>query len=1479
MKKCIKIYIILSMIVLGIVGQNSRIFANEDIDQHLVLDVSFEGSVKDNSPYNTPATVVGDVKYVEGIKGKAIHIVNGTLGSKDKTNAIQYIDFGKPDNLKFKTEDYSLSFWLNSEASAGDGAALISNKDFYTGTNTGFAVGLFTNGLRFNFTPAGAKRTDINPVANANVMQEGWHHYVFTVKRNDKIIVYRDGVETNTSDIRSLDTSIDTDYNFVLGASGVFQNGVVDAQFDELKVYKIGLSLDNAKTLYIDGLTHQALNAGKKTSALYKDKPGISAALLGKLDSSITALEGFVEQTKDITKYDEIMVAINAINSAVEELVASTPELPEDGLVLHLDFEDNVKDISGYNHHGTIVNTGGGSITYEEGVVGKGIHIQSPNGSKESSAGGDATEYIKLPESDTLKFLDKSFSIAVWTKFPSIPQGDANALISNKNWFSGSNKGFALGAFPNGLTANITATTGGRFDTSRKSIFDQKWHFTVVNVDREQGTLKFYIDNELQEVKDISKMGGSIDVDNLNWVIGASGTFSNGVSDVYLDEVRFYNRSLTSTEQTDLYQQFSKNNELEEALQTAKQYVVDQEALQQTTPKRIAEANVGFAYIEEEMVGADDTKIIRLMRDLNNIMDRFNQEGDPILSFNTITDTHIDRGKGEVSNLDNYLKDIRWLNPDSKVIMNSGDFTDKGRVSEYQTHYETLSNNAVAGRKYLTALGNHDVRWLCSTTNPESGQDRKVGTCYPGDKDANLWKTRYLEYNQEYMGDDWDGQSVYHKQWVGDYLFLVLNTEKDLKDWAYISQNQLDWLDQSLSETDPNKPVFIALHQILGGTAYYEEGDLVGEQDEQLKAVLRKYPHAILFTGHVHSTVDRANVYHGDWGHMMDMASFSYAYTAGADKRNQISYQVDVYEDKVVIKVRDHASGEWLTNYQKEFWITDPVPRDASDDRYDIDKDLITPSAGSEQPGEPVTNLFDGNESTIWHSKWSGEGTTRDQTWVNMHLDKLTKVAGFRYKPRENGGNGTIIDYDVYISSDNGKTYTKHASGTFPTGGSNWQLSEFEEVKVTDVKIQILTNVGSGIYGSGAELRLLKGKTAELEETLEDLIQEAEEKIESYYTVDSYKELKKVIEVAKLVLDNPTVSSLETAIANIQEKISELVLVPITNLEDSYSTMLGVSMTLSPQPVGGTLTGETNKVKIVASNDEYIVTPLTTGKITLTYRALHGLEKNITITVNPNTKKLSEKIAELEKLDIFIYTPSSTAALTDKISEAKQVVVNANTQEEVDTMLKELEEVFNALQLKANTEKLRNVIDEMQEYQENDYESKTYLAFQKQLEKAQLLMVNENASQSEIDQMILQLSIVKEALITKSTYATLIDLLAQVKQYQATDYTKASFEKLETYIKQAERILNDLGSDTNITEEMVIGITKDIIEAMESLEKVENPVNLDNGTQKPKEIDKVNPTQNSVRSGDPTNTQFLCLVIGLSLITGYHAIQRRKEQQ
>ena len=67
-------------------------------------------------------------------------------------------------------------------------------------------------------------------------------------------------------------------------------------------------------------------------------------------------------------------------------------------------------------------------------------------------------------------------------------------------------------------------------------------------------------------------------------------------------------------------------------------------------------------------------------------------------------------------------------------------------------------------------------------------------------------------------------------------------------------QEDVDWLDRILSNSDPAKPVFITTHAMLEGTewgsnlgAYWAEADR-----GKLRIMLNRHPNAILFSGHLH---------------------------------------------------------------------------------------------------------------------------------------------------------------------------------------------------------------------------------------------------------------------------------------------------------------------------------------------------------------------------------------------------------------------------------------------------------------------------------------------------------------------------------------------------------------------------------------------------------------------------------------------------
>lgn len=251
------------------------------------------------------------------------------------------------------------------------------------------------------------------------------------------------------------------------------------------------------------------------------------------------------------------------------------------------------------------------------------------------------------------------------------------------------------------------------------------------------------------------------------------------------------------------------------------------------------------------------------------------------IEFEVFADVHI-YGATEQGSYDfaNALRNINEAFPDTSAVVNVGDLTQNGTEDQYQAYVDILEQNRGNIPEYMNVLGNHDVRW-----RPGGWQE--------------VYE-RYMRFNDNYRTDTSD--SVYFDEWIGGYHFIFLNTEWETKDKAYFSDEQLQWLDEKLAESEEDgKPVFVFLHQPLSDTHPGGSGaGAVGVQDHQLKEVLRKYPQSLLFTGHIHA----AWASETDYGTMLSVPSFRYSDYTG--------YHVSVYEDRVQLGLYDYLNSEWV---------------------------------------------------------------------------------------------------------------------------------------------------------------------------------------------------------------------------------------------------------------------------------------------------------------------------------------------------------------------------------------------------------------------------------------------------------------------------------------------------------------------------------------------------------------------------------------
>lgn len=114
-----------------------------------------------------------------------------------------------------------------------------------------------------------------------------------------------------------------------------------------------------------------------------------------------------------------------------------------------------------------------------------------------------------------------------------------------------------------------------------------------------------------------------------------------------------------------------------------------------------------------------------------------------------------------------------------------------------------------------------------------------------------------------------------------------------------------------------------------------------------------------------------------------------------------------------------------------------------------------------------ATNAIDGNDSTLWHTKWDLSDKLPQS--VTIKLDRSRNVNKLDYRPRQDGcDNGNVTGYNIYTRND-GEPFKLVASG-------NWNLDKtlksatFSTQNAQYVKFEATT--GYGGFASAAEIRL-----------------------------------------------------------------------------------------------------------------------------------------------------------------------------------------------------------------------------------------------------------------------------------------------------------------------------------------------------------------------------------------------------------------------
>lgn len=227
------------------------------------------------------------------------------------------------------------------------------------------------------------------------------------------------------------------------------------------------------------------------------------------------------------------------------------------------------------------------------------------------------------------------------------------------------------------------------------------------------------------------------------------------------------------------------------------------------------------------------------------------------------------------------------------AIIGVGDIAENGLEAEYQ-----LVNDYLGGidTRYIMATGNHDIRLrlYCQSVKTFC----KFANTLNGDKSM---------------------ESFHFSERVNGYKVIVLGSDKTKFEEAYISPEQLRWLDSEIAAENGN-PVFVILHQPLKDShnvqnAWNSNDDTagtVGAQSDDIKAILSSYDNVFLISGHLHSGFGPDSYNNIDGIHSINLPSMTIDNMDGTYNNSGTGYILEIYEDQVIFRARDMANGTWV---------------------------------------------------------------------------------------------------------------------------------------------------------------------------------------------------------------------------------------------------------------------------------------------------------------------------------------------------------------------------------------------------------------------------------------------------------------------------------------------------------------------------------------------------------------------------------------
>lgn len=279
------------------------------------------------------------------------------------------------------------------------------------------------------------------------------------------------------------------------------------------------------------------------------------------------------------------------------------------------------------------------------------------------------------------------------------------------------------------------------------------------------------------------------------------------------------------------------------------------------------------------------------------------------LYFAAISDVHMTEETARRDMLRFGLTDFENSERTLDALILAGDLTDHGEEPEWEMLAESFEGYTPA-ENIIMAQGNHDT-W----TDESYEKSREL----------------FIAYNEKIAGREIE--NVYYSTKINGYTFIVLGSETD-RTSAYMTDAQLDWLAEEMDKASKDGlPIFVVCHWPINESHGLPEtwGDDepeiddggIGDQSSRVEEILKAYENVFMISGHIHSgfaNEEQEDVYgyvsvesDGSF-HSINLPSYMYMTIRGRIA-NGTGFNIEVYEDEVIVRGRSYSSGVWYTDY------------------------------------------------------------------------------------------------------------------------------------------------------------------------------------------------------------------------------------------------------------------------------------------------------------------------------------------------------------------------------------------------------------------------------------------------------------------------------------------------------------------------------------------------------------------------------------